>query len=94
MNSFYVDIIGYIGAFLLSIMFVPQIYQLYKLKNADAISYKSQLMSLLSSVIMLVYGILLGSVPIIVSNCSIIACVCIIMALKYKFDKKSTVLPR
>ena len=33
MVEFYVDIIGYIGAFFISMMFVPQVYHIYKNKQ-------------------------------------------------------------
>jgi MtN3 and saliva related transmembrane protein len=85
-NGFNIDIIGYIGAFLLSTMFIPQVYQIYNTKNTQAISYYSQFISLLSSLIMLIYGVLLNSIPIMISNSSIILCVGAIIYLKYKFE--------
>jgi uncharacterized protein with PQ loop repeat len=86
MVEFYVDIIGYIGAFFISMMFIPQIYHIYMNKQVAAISYQSQCMSLISSTIMLTYGFLLGSIPIIISNNCVMICVLIIIFLKYNFE--------
>ena len=86
MVEFYVDIIGYIGAFFISMMFVPQVYHIYKNKQVAAISYQTQFMSIIASIIMLIYGILLGSIPIIISNSCVMLCVLIIICLKYKFE--------
>jgi len=86
MAEYYIDIIGYVGAFFLSLMFIPQIIHIYRSKQALSISYQSQIMSLISSTIMLVYGILLNSLPIMISNSFIILSVMIIICLKYKFE--------
>jgi MtN3 and saliva related transmembrane protein len=86
MVEFYVDIIGYIGAFFISMMFVPQVYHIHKNKQVTAISYQTQFMSIIASIVMLIYGILLGSIPIIISNSCVMLCVLIIICLKYKFE--------
>ncbi len=97
MVEFYVDIIRYIGAFFISIMFIPQIYHIYIYinKQVASISYQAQFMSLISSIIMLIYGILLGSIPIMISNSCVMLCVLIIICLKYNFelnDKLSVII--
>jgi len=92
MVEFYVDIIGYIGAFFISMMFVPQVYHIYKNKQVTGISYQTQFMSIIASIVMLIYGILLGSIPIIISNSCVMLCVLIIICLKYKFESSDSVV--
>jgi len=89
MVEYYVDIIGYIGTLFISMMFVPQVYHIYKNKQVTGISYQSQFMSIISSIIMLIYGTLLGSIPIMISNSCVMLCVLIIICLKYKIESIS-----
>ena len=62
------DIIGYIGSFLISIVFIPQIIHIYSTKEVKAISYYTQIISVVSAIFMLIYGYLIGSLPIILCN--------------------------
>ena len=62
------NIIGYIGSFLIGIIFIPQIIHIYKTKEVNAISYTTQIISILSAIFMLIYGYLIDSLPIILCN--------------------------
>ncbi len=62
------DIVGYIGAVFLSLLLIPQVYEIYKLKKCDQISIYFIILEFLTSVTWIVYGIMLSSIPIIVAN--------------------------
>jgi uncharacterized protein with PQ loop repeat len=67
MNSNY-EYIGYVGAALISINLVPQVYHIYHIKNADSISTSAIALNIISSIIMLAYGICIEQYPVIISN--------------------------
>jgi MtN3 and saliva related transmembrane protein len=62
------NIIGYAAAFLTTFALLPQIVRIWKLKEARDISVFMPLMTSAGSVLWLVYGIMLGEVPIIIAN--------------------------
>ena len=77
------DIIGYIGSFFISIVFIPQIIHIYKTKEVNAISYYTQIISILSSIFMLFYGYLIDSLPIILCNIVVGLSSFIVCLMKY-----------
>jgi len=85
------EYIGYTGSFLISINLIPQVYHIYKTKNADSISTVSILLSILSAIIMIVYGICIYKIPIIISNSAIFLFFCIIGYFKYTFSLQENV---
>ena len=66
MNNYY-EYIGYVGAFFISINLIPQIVHIYIIKNADSISVTSIILGIISSVLMLTYGLFIYKIPIIIS---------------------------
>ena len=90
------DIIGYIGSFLISIVFIPQIIHIYKTSEVNAISYYTQIISVLSAIFMLIYGYLIGSLPIILCNIVVGLTSFIVCFMKYfytNFRKNSQIFP-
>ena len=67
MNNYY-EYIGYVGAFFISINLIPQIVHIYKIKNADSISVTSIILGIISSVLMLTYGLFIYKIPILLYN--------------------------
>ena len=63
----YIDIIGYIGSFTLSLTYIPQIISIYRTKSAKDLSYVMICMLIIGYIIFLAYGILIMSIPLIVS---------------------------
>ena len=62
------DYICYLAGLLVTISLVPQIISVYKLKSAREISMLFNTSMLLGIVLWLVYGIMLGLVPVIIWN--------------------------
>jgi uncharacterized protein with PQ loop repeat len=84
MNNEY-EYIGYAGAFFISINLIPQIFHIYKNKNAESISIISISLGIISSILMFTYGIFINKIPIIISNIMIGLFYFIILFLKYLY---------
>jgi len=84
MNNEY-EYIGYVGAFFISINLIPQIFHIYKNKNAESISIISISLGIISSILMFTYGIFINKIPIIISNIMIGLFYFIILFLKYLY---------
>ena len=82
-----VDYVGYIAGLLVTFALVPQIMRVYKLKSAREISviYNSSL--LLGLILWLVYGLLLGLVPIIIWNIIGIVLAALLLLAKLKYGR-------
>lgn len=62
------EIIGIIAASLTTSGFIPQVYKIYKEKNAKGVSLTMYLILFIGVLLWLVYGILIGSLSIIIAN--------------------------
>ncbi|MEN9350492.1 MAG: hypothetical protein RL372_1470 [Bacteroidota bacterium] len=83
------EIIGYIGAFLSAITFMPQVWQAYKTKSVGDLSIYMILIVVLSTVIWLYYGINTGSGPVIAANTIVLALSLVLLYFKLTFKKSS-----
>lgn len=71
------------------ISFVPQIGKILKTRSAEGVSLKTFSVTVTAFLLWSVYGVLLGSWPIALSN---ILCLCLaltIVVLRLKFDGKN-----
>lgn len=82
--------IGYVAGTLTTISFLPQLIKTWRCKSAKEISWGMLLAFALGVTLWLVYGISLGSAPIIVANAATLALVVLILGLKgyYYFHDK------
>jgi MtN3 and saliva related transmembrane protein len=80
-----VDYIGYIAGLLVTFSLVPQIIRVYKLKSAQEISIIYNSLMLSGLVLWLVYGLILGLVPIVIWNTigAVLAVLLLFAKLKY-----------
>ena len=62
------EVIGLTAAFLTTSAFVPQVYKIYKEKNADGISLTMYIILFIGVILWFVYGLLIGSLSIIIAN--------------------------
>ncbi len=85
MNMTILDNLGIIAGSLTTGSFVPQLVRIVKEKTTKEISLGMFLMSFMGLNCWLVFGILLGSKPIIVSNTLSIAMVSVIILYKLKY---------
>lgn len=64
----YIDLIGYLGSFLTSITFIPQVYKTWKTKSVGDLSLTMMLIVVTSCIVWLVYAIALMLWPVIIAN--------------------------
>ena len=60
--------IGIIAAILTTSAFIPQVYKIYKEKKAQGVSLTMYLIMFVGVLLWLVYGVLIGSIAIIIAN--------------------------
>ena len=62
------EIVGLSAAFLTTSAFIPQVYKIYKEKNADGISLTMYIILFTGVILWFIYGILISSLSIIIAN--------------------------
>ena len=62
------EVIGLSAAFLTTSAFIPQVFKIYKEKNADGISLTMYIILFIGVILWFVYGLLIGSLSIIIAN--------------------------
>jgi MtN3 and saliva related transmembrane protein len=84
--SFQIEIIGFIAAILTTVSFVPQVYKIWKTKSAESVSLSMFLLFFIGVALWFVYGLLLGSISMIVANTitGILALMIVYFKFKYK----------
>jgi len=80
------DAVGYVGGVFLCLILVPQLYKVIKLKQTDQISSIFIILAIMTSILFLVYGFLINSIPLIVSNIITALQNSALLILKYKYD--------
>lgn len=83
------EYIGYIAGFLTTFAMLPQVLRVYRLKSAREISIIFNTSILLGVVLWLVYGAVLGLVPLIVWNSIGIGLVGLLLVAKLKYGRLS-----
>ena len=84
-------IFGYVGCFLLCASFVPQVYHVYKKKDANALSNGFLVLQIITCLFMGAYsfGYLIkddmSGLPLFVANIFIIICVILLIIAKKKY---------
>jgi len=80
------SIIGFIAAFLTTASFIPQVIQVWKTKETKDISLVMYIFFCIGIFLWLVYGILMGALPIIVANAAtlILASIILVFKIRYK----------
>ncbi len=66
--SAYLDTIGYIAAFLTTASFLPQAIKVWREDDTAAISLGMYSMFVLGVMLWLIYGIMIGNMPITIAN--------------------------
>lgn len=79
-------VIGYSSALLVSLLNLPQAVKIYRQRSADGISMATIALHLGNSLLWLLYGSLLGQLPIILANCSYLLTNVAMLALKLRFQ--------
>jgi MtN3 and saliva related transmembrane protein len=83
----WINIVGYVGAFLTGITFIPQVYKAWQTKSVADISVWMLTIVFTSCVVWLVYSIYLNLLPIILANAAIGIMVLMLLYFKLTFRK-------
>jgi MtN3 and saliva related transmembrane protein len=78
------NLIGYPAAFLTTIAFVPQAWRSWRTRDLSGISLPMYALFTLGVALWLAYGILLGSVPIMLGNGITLALASVVLVLKIR----------
>lgn len=78
------NLIGYPAAFLTTVAFVPQAWHSWRTRDLSGISLPMYALFTLGVALWLAYGILLGSVPIMLGNGITLALASVVLALKIR----------
>ena len=82
----YADIIGFIGGALTTLALVPQAVKAWRTKHTRDISIWWILTLTIGVFLWLVYGILIGSFPLIATNVATLILAVIVLILKLRYD--------
>jgi len=82
------DALGYLAATLTTASFVPQAWRTFRTKDVSGISLKMYVVFTVGVAVWLAYGIVLGEVPMMLSNSSTLVLACAVLAMKVKYRKK------
>jgi MtN3 and saliva related transmembrane protein len=79
------DIIGSLAALFTTAAFVPQVWQIWQSRSAKDISLGMYSIFTVGVALWLVYGVLLGSWPIIIANCVTVCLAGAVWVMKIRF---------
>ena len=90
MNNFnYIDLFGFLAAFLTTIAFLPQLYKTWKTKSADDVSLIMLILFITGLICWIIYGLKINSIPILVANVVSFIFNFSILILKLSYNKKN-----
>ncbi|AFZ55740.1 SemiSWEET transporter [Anabaena cylindrica FACHB-243] len=81
----FITILGFAAGLLTTIAFLPQMFQTWKTKSAKDVSFVMLITFMTGLFLWLIYGIILGAVPIIMANGITLFFNFIILWLKIKY---------
>jgi MtN3 and saliva related transmembrane protein len=85
MDLHWYDYLGYLGSFLTSITFVPQVYKAWQTKSVGDLSKWMVLIVISSAAIWLVYGVAIKSGPVMVANTVVLIFALVLLYFTYRF---------
>lgn len=79
------DPLGYVASFFLCMILIPQLIHIYRKKKSDQVSLYFCILSIITSILFLTFGIFLNSLPMILANCIVTLQNIVLIALKLKY---------
>ena len=79
------DVMGYLGSFLTSITFVPQVYKAWQTKSVGDLSRWMVVIVIISASVWLTYGIAITSGPVIIANSVVLIFSLMLLYFTFKF---------
>ncbi|MDD1416329.1 SemiSWEET transporter [Dolichospermum sp. ST_con] len=81
----FITILGLVAGALTTIAFLPQMFQIWRTKSAGDVSYVMLIVFMSGLFLWLIYGIILGALPVILANGVTLFFNLIILWLKIKY---------
>src|ERR1700730_16796586 len=79
-----IELLGYCAAGLTTIAFVPQVLKTWRSRSAADLSFPMMAAFTMGVLLWLIYGVALGSIPIIVANASTLVLNILLIGLKIR----------
>jgi MtN3 and saliva related transmembrane protein len=83
----WIDALGLLAGMLTTIAFLPQVLKIYRTKSGKDISRGMILIFSLGVLLWLIYGIAIGSLPLILANAFTLVLSLAIIALKVRYSR-------
>ena len=81
------DAVGFLAGVLTTIAFVPQALKMYASKSGTDVSARMLLIFSAGLILWLIYGIMIGSLPVILANIVTLILSATIIALKIRYSR-------
>ena len=89
MNDYSIEIIGLIAGFLGVIAWIPQIYRIWIKKRADGVSLPTFLVIATALILWLIYGIIIESFSLIISNIFTLIMILFVLIGAWKIQRET-----
>jgi MtN3 and saliva related transmembrane protein len=83
------EALGGVAAVCTTVAFAPQLVRVWRMNRADEISLATFLIFSVGTVFWIVYGVLIGSLPVILANVGILILAMAILVLKLVWDRRN-----
>ena len=87
-NLNYIDLFGFLAAFLTTLAFLPQLYKTWQTKSAEDVSLIMLILFIIGLICWIIYGLKIHSIPIIIANVVTFIFNFSILILKLSYNKK------
>jgi MtN3 and saliva related transmembrane protein len=87
------DVVGTAAGLCSMASFTPQLVKIWKEKDASSISLRMYVVTVTGFTLWIIYGVLLGSFPVMVTNSVCLALSGAILALKWRFTRRQAEAP-
>ena len=81
----YLDVLGLVACAITSLAFAPQVWKIYRTKSGRDVSYRMFGLLAFGVILWLVYGFLIRSLPLIVTNIVTLCLALAVIALKIRY---------
>lgn len=87
------DVVGTAAGLCSMASFTPQLFKIWREKDASSISLRMYIVTVTGFTLWIVYGVLLTSFPVIVTNSVCLVLSGAILALKWRFSRREAPAP-
>ena len=88
-----IDILGYVGTFILGVTMLPQVFKTFSEKKANDLSLSYLMLQLSANIIFILYGYFLNSLPVMISNGIVLSCSSSLIYAKFRYKEDDVYSP-